>query len=103
LWPSRLVQNIKFVRRGGIYPARGVHAAASRADMESAPTGADINWGVTRLSARFPLLRRAGVYARRTLAISKSERPRRRRVRRDGGIPPYGRPGGCGHPGWSKT
>ena len=52
---------------------------------------------------RFPRLRRAGVHARRTTAISKSERPRRRGVRRDGGIPPYGRPGGGGHPGWSKA
>ena len=55
------------------------------------------------LPPRFPRLRRAGVHARRTTAISKSERPRRRRVRRDGGIPPYGRPGGGGHPGWSKA
>ena len=42
-------QNIKFIRRGGIYPARG--------------------------------------------------RLRRRRVRRDEGIPPYGRPDGYGRPG----
>ena len=45
----------------------------------------------------FPPLRRAGVHARRTLAISKIGTLRHRRVRRDEGIPPYGRPG------WSKT
>ena len=130
--PSRLAQNIKFVRRGGIYPARDVRAAAVRADMESAPTrvcnaaglwfpvwpcavppvvGADSisargplrRCEVPGLPPRFPRLRRAGVHARRTTAISKSERPRRRGVRRDGGIPPYGRPGGGGHPGWSKA
>ena len=44
LWTPRVGQNIKFIRRGGIYPARG--------------------------------------------------RLRRRRVRRDEGIPPYGRPDG---------
>ena len=55
------------------------------------------------LPPRFPRLRRAGVHARRTTAISKSERPRRRRVRRDEGIPPYGRPGGGGRPGWPKA
>ena len=41
---------------------------------------------------------RAGVHARRTLAISKIGTLRRRRARRDEGIPPYGRPGGCGCP-----
>ena len=51
----------------------------------------------------FPPFRRAGVHARRTLAISKIGTSRRSRVRRDEGIPPYGRPGGCGRPGWPKT
>ena len=46
----RLARNIKFIRRGGIYPARGCS--------------------------------------------------RRRRVRRDEGIPPYGCPDGRGHPVW---
>ena len=46
----------------------------------------------------FPPSCRAGVHARRTLAISKIGTLRRRRVRRDEGIPPYGRPGGCGFP-----
>ena len=96
--PFRLAQNIKFVRRGGIYPARDVRAAAVRADMESAPTrvcNAAWLWffvwpcavppvvGADSISARgplrrcevpgppprFPRLRRAGVHARRTLAI----------------------------------
>ena len=44
----------------------------------------------------FPPSCRAGVHARRTLAISKIGTLRRRRARRDEGIPPYGRPGGCG-------
>ena len=47
----------------------------------------------------FPPLRRAGVHARRTLAISKIGTLRRRRVRRDEGIPPYGHPGGRSRPG----
>ena len=51
----------------------------------------------------FSPLRRAGVHARRTLAISKIGASRRRGVRRDEGIPPYGRPGGRGRPGWPKT
>ena len=46
----------------------------------------------------FPPSCRAGVHARRTLAISKIGTLRRRRARRDEGIPPYGRPGGCGSP-----
>ena len=46
----------------------------------------------------FPPSCRAGVHARRTLAISKIGTLRRRRARRDEGIPPYGCPGGCGFP-----
>ncbi len=152
--PSRLAQNIKFVRRGGIYCARrrvseaNRRAAAalrpeippgtfapprgSRDDASIVPyTGLQRRRVVvSRLAVRraagrrggfhirprdpappqfpgppprLPRLRRAGVHARRTLAISKSEHPRRRMVRRDGGIPLYGRPGGGGHPGWPKT
>ena len=48
----------------------------------------------SRLAAGFARQRRAGVHARRTTAISKRKRSRRRRARRDEGIPPYGRPGG---------
>ena len=38
---------------------------------------------------------RGGIYPSR-------RRLRRRRVRRDEGIPPYGRPGGCGRTGWPQ-
>ena len=51
----------------------------------------------------FSPLRRAGVHARRTLAISKIGTSRRRRVRRDEGIPPYVSPDSRGRPGWPKT
>ena len=76
-------------------------AWSSRADIESAPTGVCYNAeGVaSRSAAVFPVFRRAGVHARRTTAISKPVRSYRRKVRRDEGIPPYGRLGGCGRPG----
>ena len=48
--------------------------------------------------AAFSQLCRAGVHACRTTAISKWKRSRRRRARRDEGIPPYGRPDGDGNP-----
>ena len=51
----------------------------------------------------FSPLRRAGVHARRTLAISKIGASRRRGVRRDEGIPPYVSPDSRGRPGWPKT
>ena len=51
----------------------------------------------------FSPCRRAGVHARRTLAISKIGTLRRRRVRRDEGIPPYVSPDSRGRPGWPKT
>ena len=53
-----LALNAKFIRRGGIYPARGVCAAAGRADMESAPTGVCVAAGFPGGSpARGPGLR----------------------------------------------
>ena len=51
----------------------------------------------------FPAHRKAGVYARRTAAISKPGKPGRsyrRKVRRDEGIPPYVCPEGRGRPVW---
>ena len=57
---------------------------------------------VHRLVAMFPAFRRAGVHARRTSVNSKMEGLRPGRVRRDEGIPPYGRPGDCGRLGWPK-
>ena len=63
-----VAQGVKFIRRGGIYPARKPRAVANRADMESAPT---VHRGgcISRLAAVFPRFRRAGVHARRTLAV----------------------------------
>ena len=74
-------------------------AAANRADMESAPT---VHRGgcIFRVAAVFPRVRRAGVYARRTVEIQNREHSRRRGARRDEGIPPYVRPGGRGNPIW---
>ena len=131
-----------FVGEGFIPPAEPC-AAANRADMESAPTGAcgSARPAVFRRAAMLAPARRAGVHARRTLEISKIAglrrrgvpgtmqascptcvrvitrgcgspvgrgpavvrrggiypsrgRSRRRGVRRDEGIPPYGHPGG---------
>ena len=54
--------------------------------------------GFSGAVAAFSQICRAGVHARRATAISKWKRSRRRRARRDEGIPPYGRPGGDGNP-----
>ncbi len=66
--------------------ARGVCGGAGRADMESAPTGgcSTAGFAVSRLAACPPLVRRGGIYPSRGCS-------RRRGVRRDEGIPPYGR------------
>ena len=50
--------------------------------------------GFSGTVAAFSQICRAGVHARRTTALSKWKRSRRRRARRDEGIPPYGCPGG---------
>ena len=110
--------------RGGIYPSRGrsrrrkVRGTISglragpaarlasetrlRAQCEHRPLqGLQRGGGAfSRLAAVFARPCRAGVHARRTLAISKNGALCRRGVRRDGGIPPYGRPDGGGHPVW---
>ena len=90
-----------FVGEGFIPPAEPC-PAANRADMESAPTGVCDGAGsaVSRRAAMLAPARRAGVHARRTLEISKIGTLRRRGVRRDEGIPPYGRPGACALPVW---
>ena len=107
---SWLLQDVKFIRRGGIYPAREPCAAANtpcRGRFHIGPacpaadpcggcgpplqTGANI--AATRFAWNTKFARRGGIYpARGTL--------RRRGVRRDEGIPPYVRPGGRGKPIW---
>ena len=66
--------------------ARDVCGGAGRADMESAPTGgcSTAGFAVSRLAAGSPLVRRGGIYPSRGCL-------RQRGVRRDEGIPPYGR------------
>ena len=54
--------------------------------------------GFSGAVAAFSQICRAGVHARRTTAISKRKRSRRRGARRDEGIPPYGRPGVTANP-----
>ena len=67
---SGLARNTKFVRRGGIYPARGAlrRGGVPGPMRASAPTGVTAVRG-SRLTAVFPRLCRAGVHARRTAAI----------------------------------
>ena len=72
-------------------------AAVCRGEGHS-PPAKPCATAISRFAAAFSPSRRAGVHARRTLAISKIGTLRRRRARRDEGIPPYGRPGGCGCP-----
>ena len=100
--PSRLAGRSPWFVGEGHGPPAGPCAAANRADMESAPTGVCDGAGsaVSRRAAMLAPARRAGVHARRTLEISKIGTLRRRGVRRDEGIPPYGRPGAQGHPVW---
>ena len=115
-------------RRGGIYPSRGPcggarspgrcehrplqrFAISQRVRLPGWPRTLPFRRGGFHIrpwvfapprfpgwSLCFPPSCRAGVHARRTLAISKIGTLRRRRVRRDEGIPPYGRPGGYGFP-----
>ena len=85
---SRLAATFIPVRRGGIYPSRGrLHRRGVPGTMQaSSPTWVcDIaGFVVFPLAAPFVPVRRGGIYpSRRCL--------RRRGVRRDEGIPPYGR------------
>ena len=91
-----LAPNTKFIRRGGIYPARGVRAAANIPGTmrASSPTGVCCNAG-PQLPG-WPPHSPPSVGAD---SISARGCLRRRGVRRDGGIPPYGRPEGGGRPG----
>ena len=90
----------KFIRRGGIYPARGrSRGIRSPGTMRaSSPTEVYYNarTAVSRLATHPPLVVGAD-------SISARGGSRRRGVRRDEGIPPYGRPGGRGRLGWFKT
>ena len=81
-WPRAL----PLVVGEGFIPPAGVRGGAGRADMESAPTGgcSTAGFALSRLGAGPPLVRRGGTYPSRGCS-------RRRRVRRDEGIPPYGR------------
>ena len=54
--------------------------------------------GFSGAVAAFSQICRAGVHARRAMAISKWKRSNRRGARRDEGIPPYGRPGVTANP-----
>ena len=115
------------VCRGGPWPSRGVarddasivpYRGCNNAGFEISRVAANppLAVGADSISARGTLRRRgfsgavaafsqicrAGVHARRTTAISKRNRSRRRRARRDEGIPPYGRPGGDGQPFWPQ-
>ena len=138
--PPRLAQNIKSIRRGGIYPARrclrchrvpgtmqassptevcdtisrgGIYLARGRLRCHrvpgtmqaSSPTEVcdTISATVSRLAAGLPSVVGAD-------SISARGRLHRRRVRRDEGIPPYGRPESDSRsfpprarPGWPKT
>ncbi len=80
LRPSRLVQSTKFVRRGGIYPARGRSRRRKAGPIWNRPLQA------AGQSSQPP----AGVGGGAGCGGMRD-------------IPPYGRPGDCGQPGWSKT
>ena len=86
-----LALNAKFIRRGGIYPARGVRTAANIPGTmrASSPTEVCYNAG-----PQFPGWPRHSPSSVGADSISARRCLRRRGVRRDGGIPPYGRPGG---------
>ena len=82
-------------RRGGIYPARGrLRRRGGAGRCEHRP----LQRFAVRQGCRFPagrgpsVDRRGGIYPARGRLC-------RRGVRRDEGIPPYGRPGGRGRPG----
>ena len=98
-----LALNTKFIRRGGIYPARGTlrRRRAPGTMRASSPTGVCCNAGaaVSRLAAAFSPVPQGGRSRPPHLGDLKLRRLRRCRVRRDEGIPPYGRPEGGGRPG----
>ena len=81
--------------RAGPYGPVGLRNAPAGAVRASSPTEVCYNVGMSfpGWPRRFPLAVGAD-------SISARGRLRRRGVRRDEGIPPYGRPGGYGRPGW---
>ena len=93
-WPK--TQNL-FVGSGFIPPGEP-RAAAVRADMESAPTRVCNAAGLW-----FPVWPYAVPPVVGADSISARGCPRRRRVRRDEGIPSYVCPDSRGRPGWPKT
>ena len=128
--PSRLAQSAKFIRRGGIYPARRRVSEANRRAAAAlrpeippvepcAAVGSPGRYGIG------PYRRQGNAHSRpqafaapqacgtmRTssptvsTAFSFAAPPgcwRRGGVQRDEGIPPYGRPGGRSHSGWPDT
>ena len=105
--PPRLAQNIKFIRRGVIYPARRcLHRRGVPGTMRaSSPTEVcdTISATVPRLAAGPPSVVGADSISARGCSC-------RRGVRRDEGIPPYGHPesgsrsfSSRARPGWPKT
>ena len=114
--PSRLVQNVKFVRRGGIYPARGpCGGVGSPGTMRaSSPTGvcSDAWPRPSRLVQNIKFIRRgriycaAGAFRRPTAAqrrlLGRRSRPRTLRRRRVPGTMRASSPtGGCGIAGFA--
>ena len=108
--PFGLAQNIKFIRRGGIHPARGTprrHRGPGRCKHRPLHGFAIMQgpWFPGWSCALPPVVGADSISARGN--------PRRRKVRRDEGIPPYVRPDGrrppvwpnvCRrHSGWPKT
>ena len=90
-----LALNAKFIRRGGIYPARGVRAAANIPGTMRASSPTEVCYNAGPRFLGWPRHSPSSVGAD---SISARGCLPRRRVRRDEGIPPYGRPVGCGCP-----
>ena len=105
--PSRLAQNAKFIRRGGIYPARRClrcHRVPGTMQASSPTEVCDsLRAAISHLPRTLPSVVGAD-------SISARGRLCCRGVRRDEGIPPYGRPESGSRsfspraaPGWPKT
>ena len=89
----RFGRSFSLVCRGGPCPSRRPSGAAGfPGRCKHRPLHRLRRRGGSRFAAGFASPRRAGVHARRTAAIPKPECSPRRGVRRDEGIPPYGRP-----------
>ena len=88
------------VCRGGPWPSRETlrHRGVPGTMQASSPTEV-----CGAAGARFPGWPRYSPSSVGVDSISARGRLCRRGVRRDEGIPPYGRPGGCGRPVWSEA